>query len=256
MDKVYCADVDSFQYSPPESARTARRILIKPNWGYPCPHPVTVGLPVLKAVIAGIRAVNPAAEILLVEGVCDKLPALEIARKLGLAELEASGAVFYDADALPCVAYPNTAPSPQRFAELYAPALLREVDCRISVSALKKTMLKEKVLMSGPIKNLYGLLPRARYHARSPYSRGQLHRPDVQQIIADVYWTLGILFDGAVVDATEKFISRDWEPDKGAAVPCGKVLYGGDLLRVDRAACDLANEGLPAYLDYIEAMRR
>ena len=252
---VYCVEAASFHYEPPESARTARRILLKPNWGYPRPPPVTVSLPVLKEVVNGIRRVNPNAEILLVEGVCDKMPALEIARKLGLAELEAMGVTFLDADALPCVPYSSTAPRlPQRFAELYAPALLREVDCRISISCLKKTVLKENVLISGPIKNLYGLLPRARYHARSPHSRGQLHRPDVQKIIADVYHTLGVLFDGAVVDATEKFVSRDWEPDKGAAVPCGRILYGDDLLSVDRAACELANEGMPAYLEYIVGM--
>ena len=247
-------EADAFRYEAPETARTARRILLKPNWGYPRPHPVTVSLPVLKEVVCGIRRVNPNAEILLVEGVCGKLPALEIASKLGLAELEAMGVAFLDADALPCVPYPNTAPRPQRFAELYAPALLREVECRISVSALKKTTLKENVLISGPIKNLYGLLPRARYHARSPYSRGQLHRPDIHRIIADVYHTLGILFDGAVVDATQKFVSRDWEPDRGAALPCGKILYGSDLLTVDRAACELANEGIPAYFDYIEGI--
>ena len=252
---LHCADASSFRYEPPGVARTARRILLKPNWGYPRPHPVTVGLPVLKEVVRGIRRVNSTAEILLVEGVCDKRPAIEIARKLGLAELESLGVVFHDADALPCVPYPNAAARPQRFAELYAPDILREVDCRISVSCLKKTTLKESVLISGPIKNLYGLLPRARYHARSPYSRGQLHRPDVHKIIADVYHTLGILFDGAVVDATEKFVSRDWEPDIGASVPCGKILFGEDLLTIDRAACELASEGMPAYLDYIEAMR-
>ena len=254
-ETIHCVEADSFHYEPPELARTARRILLKPNWGYPRPHPVTVSLPVLKQVVNGIWRVNPNAEILLVEGVCDKMSALEIARKLGLAELEAMGVTFLDADALPCVPYPNTAPRPQRFAELYAPALLREVDCRLSISALKKTTLKENVLISGPIKNLYGLLPRARYHARSPHSRGQLHRPDVQKIIVDVYHTLGILFDGAVVDATQKFVSRDWEPDRGAAIPCGKILYGSDLLAVDRAACELANEGMPAYLEYIESMR-
>ena len=256
MTPVFSHLTEAFRYTPPESARTARRILIKPNWGYPRPHPVTVSLPALHAIVSGIQEINPGAEILLVEGVCDKRPALEIARKLGLAELEARGVTFFDADALPCVAYPNTAVRPQRFSELYAPALLREVDCRLSVSCLKKTTLKEAVLISGPIKNLYGLLPRARYQARSPHSRGQLHRPDAQKIIADVYYTLGVLFDGAVVDATQKFVSRDWEPDIGAAIPCGTILFGDDLLTVDRAACELANEETPAYLAHIESMKR
>lgn len=242
-------------YTPPPRAATATRILVKPNLGYPVGPPVTVGLAVLREVIAGIRRVNGRAEILIVEGVCHPLSAERIAAQLGVPALLEEGVRFLDADELPCRPYPNRSPVPQRFAELWAPQLLEEVDCRISVSALKKTQLKGEVLISCAIKNLYGLLPRARYRARSPHSRGQLHRPDVHRVIADVYWSLGVLFDGAVVDGTQKFVSKDWQPDVGSAHPCGRVVWGDDLLAVDRAACALAGEGLPAYLAHIEAGR-
>ena len=252
---VQISESSAFVYKPPLSAHGAKRILLKPNWGYPKPHPITVGLPVLHEVIVGIRRVNTAAEILIVEGVCSPVSAAVVAEKLGVGELLAlDGVRFLDADTLPCQPYPNTASVPMRYASLYAPVLLSEVDCRISIGCLKRTTLKGAVLMSCAIKNLYGLLPRAEYHARSPHSRGQLHRPDVQKIIADVYWTLGILFDGAVVDATEKFVSRDWEPDIGTAVPCGKIVWGSDLLAVDGRACELAEEGMPEYLAHIARM--
>ncbi len=252
---VQISESSAFRYMPPPSAYGAKRILLKPNWGYPKPHPITVGLPVMHEVIAGIRRVSTSAEILIVEGVCSPVSAAVIAEKLGVGELLAlDGVRFLDADTLPCQLYPNTASAPQRFASLSAPTIISEVDCRISISCLKRTTLKSAVLMSCAIKNLYGLLPRAEYHARSPHSRGQLHRPDVQKIIADVYWTLGILFDGAVVDATQKFVSRDWEPDIGTAVPCGKIVWGDDLLAVDRRACELAEEGMPEYLAHIACM--
>jgi uncharacterized protein (DUF362 family) len=170
-------------------------------------------------------------------------------------ELLTDGITFLDADTLPCRPYLNTVRSPQRFKELWAPEILGEVDCRISVSALKKTTLKGEVLISAALKNLYGLLPRIKYKARSPHARGQLHRPDVQRIIADVYYTLGILFEGAVVDGTEKFISRDWQPDLGTAQPCGRVIWGNDLLAVDQRACEIAQEGMPAYLSWIDQMK-
>jgi uncharacterized protein (DUF362 family) len=242
----------TFAYSPPPAAKTAQRILLKPNLGYPTAPPVTVTMAVIKEVIAGIRRVNPDCEILIVEGVCHALPASVIVQKLGLVALLDEKTHFLDADTLLCCAYPNTSCAPRRFAQLWAPQLLKEVDCRISIGALKRTKLKGEVLMSCGIKNLYGLLPRERYHARSPHARGQLHRPDVHAIISDVYHTLGVLFDGAVVDGTQKFISRDWQPDLGTAQPCGQVLWGNDLLAVDRVACELAGEGFPKYLTMIE----
>ncbi len=253
---VQTVDAGAFRYQPPPRAFTARRILVKPNLGYPTGPPVTVSMRVLGEVIAGLRRVNSNAEILIVEGVCHALSAAQIVRKLGLDALLGEGVQFLDADSLPCRPYPNTAKLPQRFAELWAPALLAEVDCLVSVSAMKRTTLKESVLMSCALKNLYGLFPRERYKARSPNSRGQLHRPDVHKVIADVYTTIGILFDGAVVDGTEKFISKDWQPDIGRSVPCGKVIWGDDLLAVDREACFIAGEGMPAYFDFIDCQER
>ncbi|UFP95268.1 DUF362 domain-containing protein [Gloeobacter morelensis] len=250
--RVHLVDAEKFVYVPPAAAHDARQILIKPNLGYPAGPPVTVGLSVLGEVIAGIRRVNGSAEILIVEGVCHRLEAEVIARKLGLGALLSEGVRFLDADSLPCKPYPNRATVPQRFAELWAPQLLEEVDCRISVGALKRTILKEAVLMSCALKNLYGLFPRERYRARSPYARGQLHRPDVHRVICDVYTTIGILFDGAVVDGSQKFISKDWQPDVGTPAPCGKVIWGDDLLAVDREACRVAGEGMPAYLELID----
>lgn len=252
---VTVTDTPQFRYEPPVSAHLARRVLIKPNLGYPNGPPVTVSMPVLKEVIAGVRRVNPGAEILIVEGVCHSLSAAEIARRLGIETLLGDGIQFLDADTLPCKPYPNRAMSPHRFAEMWAPVLLDEVDCRISVGALKKTVIKEAVLMSCAIKNLYGLFPRARYKARSPHSRGQLHRPDVHRIICDVYSTIGLLFDGAVVDGSEKFISKDWQPDVGRGEPLGKVIWGDNLLAVDREACHLAGEGIPAYLNLLAEVK-
>ncbi len=227
------SDFNNFVYQPPPAASGARRILLKPNLGYPYGPPVTVSMPVLEAVIQGIRAINSSAEILVVEGVCHRLPADEIATQLGLRR---EGITFLDADTLPLATYANPLAEPARFRELQAPALLREVDCRISIGACKWTLLNGRRLFSGCVKNLYGLLPRAVYRGRSPHSRGQLHRPDVWRVIEDVGATLGPLFDGGVVDASEVLISPDWRPDRGRKEPLGQVFWGSDLRAVDAAA--------------------
>ena len=151
------SDFNNFTYLPPPAAVGAQRILIQPNLGYPFGPPVTVSMPVWEAVIAGIRAVNAKAEILVVEGVCHRLPAHEIATRLGLSH----EITFLDADQLPLATYLNPLATPARFSEFQAPALLRQVDCRISIGACKWTILNGRPLFSGCVKNLYGLLPRS-----------------------------------------------------------------------------------------------
>jgi uncharacterized protein (DUF362 family) len=254
------ATSSAFRYLPPREAHGAQRVIVKPNLGYPVPAPVTVGLPVLREVLVGIRRVAPRAEIVILEGVCTKVTFTEVMARLGinqlLAELDDPGLRLLDADTLPHKAYANTSLQPQRFTQMQAPALLEEADCRISVAGFKRTMLKGRPLISAAIKNLYGLFPRTVYRARSPYARGQLHVPDVQRILVDVYFTLGVRFEGAVVDLTHKFISRDWQPDEGTAIPVGKVVAGADLLEVDFCAVELAGEPCSDYFQMIARQRQ
>lgn len=244
-----------FIYSPPVAARGATRILVKPNLGYPKGPPVTVGMSVLSNVLRGLRLASPHAEILVVEGVCSKLSLTDIASKNGLYDILDEGMAVLDADTLPCVAYQNRSPQPVRYSEMWAPKLLQEVDCRISVSAFKVTSLKQQPLVSATLKNLYGLFPRAKYKARSTHSRGQLHRPSVPQILQDIYFSIGHLFDGGVADCSQKFISKDWRPDVGTGTDVGYVVWGSDLLAIDRKACQLANQPVADYIEPLEQLR-
>lgn len=253
---VYAATTELFQYEPPKAAYGAARILVKPNLGYPVGSPVTVSMGVLDAVLHGLRRVNPTAEILIVEGVCSAVSLTDIASRNGLYNLLDAGMQLLDADQLPLQDYPNLSPQPVRFQFMTAPALLSEVDCCISFGAFKRTILKDQPLISASLKNLYGLFPRAKYKARSANSRGQLHRPSVPLVLQDVYFSIGHLFHGAVVDGDRKFISRDWKPDKGESVPLGQVFWGDDILSVDRRACEVGNEATPSYIIEIERLRR
>lgn len=245
----------SFTYHPPPAAYGAARILIKPNLGYPVGPPATVSMGVLKTVLEGVRHASPDAEILIVEGVCSPVSLAEIVQRNGLVALLDEGMRWLDADQLPLKAYPNRSPKPVRFPSMMAPALLEEVDCRISVGALKRTHLKGQPLISACLKNLYGLFPRSHYKARSPNSRGQLHRPSVPQLLQDVYFTLGHLFDGGVVDGDQKYYSANWKPDQGQAIALGKVIFGSDLIAVDRTACEIGGEPMPDYLGAIDCLR-
>ncbi|MGF1458947.1 MAG: DUF362 domain-containing protein [Leptolyngbyaceae cyanobacterium] len=245
-----------FVYTPPQSAVNAQRILVKPNLGYPVGPPATVSRTVLQRVLAGLRSASPQAEILIVEGVCSKVAFADIMGKVGIYDLLDEGMQLLDADTLELAEYPNHSEEPVRFQSMWAPALLKTVDCRISVGTFKRTTLKGKVLISASLKNLYGLFPRAKYKARSASSRGQLHRPSVPQVLQDVYFTIGHRFDGAVVDCDQKFVSRDWRPDRGEAVAIGQVIDGDDVLAVDERACSVGQEAIAPYLASINARRQ
>ncbi len=248
-------DTQLFEYQPPAAAITAKRILVKPNLGYPVGPPVTVSMAVLGEVLRSLRRVNPAAEILVVEGVCSPVDLAQIASKHGLYSILDAGMQLLDADQLPCVEYANRSPQPVRFQSMWAPKLLQEVDCRITVGAFKRTILKDEPLISASLKNLYGLFPREKYKARSQNSRGQLHRPSVPGVLQDVYFCIGHLFDGAVVDADQRFISKDWKPDRGQSIAIGQVFFGDDPVAVDRLACEALGEMVPSYVTAIEQLR-
>ncbi len=255
MTNLQLVDAAAFDYQPPHSAIGAKRILVKPNLGYPVGPPVTVSIGVLGQVLRSLRTSNPTAEILIVEGVCSPVDLATIVSKNGLYNILDEGMQLLDADNLECIEYPNRAPYPHRFKAMWAPKLLQEVDCRISVGTFKRTILKDEPLISASLKNLYGLFPRAKYKARSANSRGQLHRPSVPQVLADVYGCIGHLFDGAVVDADQRMISKDWKPDKGQTIDSGKVFFGDDLVAVDRLACETLGETVASYLVDIEQWR-
>jgi len=257
LASVSTADAQSFVYMPPLQAFDATRILVKPNLGYPVGPPATVSTAVLDKVLRGLRRANPNARILVVEGVCSSATAAEIFEKHGVYDLLDDNMRATDAEDLLMEDYPNLLENPVKYTQMTAPGYIGQYDCVISLGAFKRTLLKGEPLISASLKNLYGLFPREVYRARSPNSRGQLHRPSVPEILKDIYFTVGHLFHGAVVDLTEKYVSPDWKPDRvrGVAEPVGKIVWGDDLLAVDEVACRIAGEPAASYIEPIRKLR-
>jgi len=246
----------------PNSNKNVRKIVIKPNLGYPKPHPVTTRVELIKRVVDQVLAVNQSAEIHIVEGVCTKVKWLEVMKKVGILayfqpndsgvflsaqHVNWKGRVFLsDADQLPCESFTNPKKA-FKYSEIQAPSILKEADFCISMAPLKKTMLNESALFSGTVKNLFGLLPRKVYKARSPNSRGKLHRPNVHEVICDVYNCLRPYFHFGILDMHSYYESPDWKPDRRNSLDIGKVVFGKDLLEVDLEGLPIINEIPCAY---------
>lgn len=235
----------------PAQIKAAKHILIKPNVGYIAKPPAIVRIDLLRMLVEQLLALRPDSRISIVEGVCTKTPAEAVFQRAGLTVLRGERIDVLDAEQLPMREYANMQPA-NRFRSFVAPALVGEVDTRISISPFKRTVLNSKPLISATIKNLYGLLPRERYHARSKYARGQLHLPNVHAVICDMHGALGRRFDYGIVDLHEAYINDDWQPDRGRAVPVGRVICGEDLIDVDFAACEAAGEPACDYLQRLE----
>lgn len=254
-DIVSTAKVESFVYMPPPAAFGAQLILVKPNLGYPLPAPITVSIPVLGAVLRGLRRASPHGRIVITEGVADEQSAERIFKQLGVLDLLDDNMRIADAESLLMTEYKNIAPNPVRFPTMTAPKYIGDYDCCISVGTFKRTILKDQPLISASLKNLYGVFPREKYHGRSQNLRGQLHRPSVGEVLQDVYFTVGRYFHGAVVDLTHKLVSPNESPRDGEAVPIGQVVWGNDLLAVDEMACKIGGEPTPDYIHMIRAIR-
>lgn len=255
---VKTASVDSFVYTPPDVAFNAAQILVKPNLGYPVRPPATVSLPVLAAVLRGLRRASPVGRIVIMEGVTGDYDPLDVFARLGVPDLLDEEMRIGSAEDTRMIDYPNLLPEPVKYASMTAPGYIRGFDCVISVGAFKRTVLNDQVLISASLKNLVGFFPRDIYHGRNPHARGALHTPSISEVLTDVYFTIGHHVDGAVVDLTHKYVSPDWRPDRvrGVAEPVGKVVWGDDLLAVDETACRLAGEAVPDYIPAIRALRK
>lgn len=258
MSKItHTSDATYPQFHWPEKISNARRILIKPNAGYPLGHPVTVRVALLSQVLESLRVVNPTAEILILEGSTSQGNQTSNFQTLGY---EALGVMLLDAEEQEMKAYPvksfGQAPN---FSEIWAPSLLTEVDFAISVSAYKLFPNNAGAGLwnaSLTVKNFFGLLPRSRYTSGNPKSRGQLHKQGLQQSIVDVYAALGTYFHYGVVDAEQGFTSTGNSPTKGTSGYLGKVFSGPSLIDLDRAALEFFSHGCPQYLDILARHQR
>lgn len=248
---------DPGEFLLPHLPATASHIVLKPNLGYQKVHPATVRPALLKVIIQQLRNRFPRAKISLIEGVTHKGSAADSFAYHGLMELRDTQQLdFLDSDDGPFLALANPLQKAHRFSEFFVPEAIIQADLCISVAPFKRTLLNDHPLISGTLKNLFGLFPREKYKARSPHSRGQLHRPSVHRVLVDVYATVAPRFSLGILDLHEWYDAPDWRPDRGKAYPCGQILVGSDLLQVDLAGCRLLNIPASGYLQQLAEAKK
>lgn len=208
-------DADSFVFVPPPQLASARRVLIKPNAGYPVPHPVTTSRETLTAVMAGIRRVSD-ADIILLDESRSAEPMHRIYRILGYDFPRVS---LLDVRSQHYVEVENPLVKPLALPTIWVPNVVLACDYLISVASFK-------VFPDGgsfTLKNMVGILPSSKYGGRGSSRKDLLHQLGINNVVADIYFT--IPFDCGIVDARKKFIGTD-DSTQGIVEDFGKVFVG------------------------------
>ncbi|MGJ3240706.1 MAG: DUF362 domain-containing protein [Anaerolineae bacterium] len=246
---VKSTSADSFAYLPPDSAFDAMRILVKPTLGEGYTAPAIVSMSVLGAVLRGLRRASPGGRIVIMDSVRTDGDPAQLFEEVGVTDLLDAEMRVTDTDNLIVKTYSNRLDPPCHFASLRASEYISDYDCVISLSAFKRTLVDSAPRIAGSVANLRGFFPRAILQ--------QFESVPYEDVLTDVYFTIGQHVDGAVIDLSAKYASDDARLDRGdVGVPVGKVVWGDDLLAVDEVACQLADEPVPSYLTQLRDLRK
>jgi len=204
-----------FSFKAPPVISRARRVLIKPNAGYPVLYPVTTSREMLSLIIEGIRQVSD-ADILLLDGIPGGGPIYPIFQALGydfprVLALDVKDCIWVEVE--------NPLPKPLAVPTFWVPNVILSSDYLITVAPLK--------VVSGmgnlSIMNLLSLLPVSKYGADLRGGREDLYGLDIDKVVADLHFTLP--FDLGIIEGRQKFITGE-DPTRGKVEEYGKVFLG------------------------------
>ena len=231
-------DASEFTFKAPPGVSRARRVLIKPNAGYPIGYPVSTSRDILSAIVRGIRQVSD-ADIPLLEGTATGGSIYPIYQTLGydfprVLLLDVKDCVWVEVD--------NPLPKPLIVPTFWIPNVILSSDYLITVTSLKVS----RGLASLSLMNLLSLLPNSKYGGEVQRDWRALYNLGIDKVVADLYFTLP--FDLGIIEARQKFTTQD-DPTHGEVEECGKIFIG-EPYQVDCEASETL--GLKTgYLDWI-----
>ena len=221
-------EASEFVFRPPPLVSRARRVLIKPNAGYPVPYPVSTSRETMNAIIESIKQASD-ADIIILEGTHDGSSIYPIYQALGY---DFPRVLMLDVRDCIWVEVENPLPHPFAAATFWVPNVVLSSDYLISVAPFR--IVGRKGYFS--VKNLLSLLPVSKYKGEGSEGWGTLYELGIEKVIADLYFTLP--FDSGIIDARQKFISVD-DALQGRTEQYGKI-FAGEPYEVDREATQVS----------------
>lgn len=234
-------EASEFVFIPPPVISRARRVLIKPDASLVMPYPVSTSREILGQVIESIKKVSD-ADIIIMEGNPSGESIYPIYQALGY---DFPRVLMLDVRDCIWVEVENPLPHPFAVTTFWVPNVVLSSDYLISIAPFK--LVGDNACFSIP--NLLSLLPVSKYRGSASGGWGALYELGIDQVIADLYFTLP--FDLGIVDARQKFVSRSDDPAQGKVEDYGKIFIG-EPYEVDLEAARAAGIHI-AYLELIRA---
>src|SRR4030066_1879549 len=119
-----------FVFKPPSLISRARRVLIKPNAGYPMPYPISTSRETMNLVIESIKQVSD-ADIIILEGTANGESIYPVYQALGY---DFPRVLMLDVKDCICVEVENPLPHPFAVATFWVPNVVISSDYLISVT--------------------------------------------------------------------------------------------------------------------------
>ncbi len=223
-----------------------KKVLLKPNMGYPKPAPFTTSIEVLRNTVEVLSELNT-QQIMIGEGSTSHSNALENYEATGLIEeLKDFNVEYIDLNKLESI----EVELPGKVSH-FLPKILNQVDIRISLPVIKFYEDDEgKFFLSNAIKNFFGLPPKGKYQLNSESAKRDSLHDDLHKSVIEIYQSVEKYapFNLYICDGTKVLVG---EAAKGQPKQWGKIIISDNALEADLKVLELHNKPLPKYLQLL-----
>ncbi len=223
-----------------------KKVLLKPNMGYPKPAPFTTSIEVLKNIVEVLSELNT-QQIMIGEGSTSHSNALENYEATGLIEeLKDFNIDYIDLNKLESI----EVELPGKVSH-FLPKILNQVDIRISLPVIKFYEDDEgKFFLSNAIKNFFGLPPKGKYQVNSESAKRDSLHDDLHKSVIEIYQSVEKYapFNLYICDGTKVLVG---EAAKGQPKQWGKIIISDNALEADLKVLELHKKPLPKYLQLL-----
>ncbi|MBK5112375.1 MAG: DUF362 domain-containing protein [Candidatus Heimdallarchaeota archaeon] len=220
-----------------------KKILLKPNMGYPKPAPFTTSTEIIRAVVELLSELN-SQQIIIGEGSTSHSNALENFEATGLIEeLKDFKVQFIDLNK-----QESDSVELSNNVTHYLPKLLKQVDIRISMPVIKFYDDDEgEFFLSNAIKNFFGLPPKEKYQKDSESEKRDSLHNDLHKSVVEIFHAVENYapFDLYICDGTKVL---EGEATIGQAKHWGKIVISDNALEADLKVLEILKKPLPKYL--------
>jgi len=223
-----------------------KKVLLKPNMGYPKPSPFTTSTKVIRNVVEVLSELN-AQQIMIGEGSTSHSNAIENYEATGLIEeLKDFNVDYINLNKLESIEVELSSKVTH-----FLPKILNQVDIRISLPVIKFYEDDEgEFFLSNAIKNFFGLPPKGKYQVNSESAKRDSLHDDLHKSVIEIYQSVEKYapFDLYICDGTKVLLG---EATKGQPKQWGKIIISDNALEADLKVLELHNKPLPKYLQLL-----